>query len=85
MCIMAYGFAIDYLFRYISSNFIFAIELLWTPPEDLRSHTPEEYEHLHGSAQSGDVYAAAIILKEVFCRNGPYTENEDLDPKGRIV
>ena len=58
------------------------LELLWTSPEDLRSHTPEEYEHLRSSAPAGDVFGAGIILKEVFCRNGPYTEHEDLDPKG---
>ena len=32
---------------------------------------------------SADVYSAAIVLKEVFCRNGPFTEiEENLTNKG---
>ena len=29
-----------------------------------------------------DVYAMAIILKEVFARNGPYTEYEEMTSRG---
>jgi hypothetical protein len=31
----------------------------------------------------GDIYAAAIILKEIFARNEPYSEYEDLSPIGK--
>ena len=34
------------------------------------------------SSQEGDVYGVAIILKEIFARNGPYTELDDFDPDG---
>lgn len=33
-------------------------------------------------SQEGDIYASAIILKEVITRSGPYTEYEELLPKG---
>lgn len=33
-------------------------------------------------SQEGDIYASAIIIKEIVTRSGPYTEYEDLTPKG---
>ena len=34
------------------------------------------------ASQEGDVYSVAIIIKEIFARNGPYTEHDDEDPDG---
>ena len=38
------------------------------------------------SYQEADIYAGAIILKEIFARNGPYTEQEDdMEPDGKTL
>jgi hypothetical protein len=63
--------------------------LYWTAPEHLREH----YSDLNGplpmklrsGSQEGDMYAVAIIVKEVFCRNGPYTEHEAMEPIGKSL
>lgn len=70
-----------------------AVELQWTAPEILRAMNPAESRRVStlsagGGTQRGDrntckstpeadIYAMAIIMKEVFARNGPYTEYED--------
>ena len=33
-------------------------------------------------SQAGDLYSAAVVIKEVFARNDPYTEYEDMDLAG---
>ena len=50
--------------------------LFWASPEILRNILKEKSPQKIGS-QEGDIYAAAVILKELFSRNGPYTEFED--------
>lgn len=32
---------------------------------------------------SGDIYSIGVIVKEVFCRNEPYSEFEAMTPNGR--
>ena len=54
--------------------------LFWTAPELLRE--ADENWNVNGMSSEGDMYSGAIILKEIFARNGPYTENEDDSPKG---
>ena len=67
--------------------------LLWTCPEVLReaweklpppssstdasTMEPLPLATMYAETQAADIYAAGVILKEVFCRNGPYTEFED--------
>ena len=46
----------------------------WVAPEFLRG-TADVTDS--SSQQAADVYAAAIIIKEVFARNGPYTEYQE--------
>lgn len=40
---------------------------------------------LVGKSTAGDIYAAAIILKEAFARNAPYTEHDDFSPMGERI
>ncbi len=63
--------------------------LFWTAPETLREYgqdvreLPPTCRCRHGA---GDMYAAGIILKEVFCRNEPYHElDEQYEPKGKVT
>ena len=35
-------------------------------------------------SQAGDLYSAAVVIKEVFARNDPYTEYEDMDLGGML-
>ena len=58
-------------------------ELSWTAPELLNSVDKEG--RVTQSSQEGDIYAAAIILKEIFARNGPYTELDYMSPEGRYT
>lgn len=51
-------------------------ELLWSSPEILRGEENVD-------RQKCDMYSAGIIFKEVFCRNGPYTEYESMLPAGK--
>ncbi|CAH1779392.1 unnamed protein product [Owenia fusiformis] len=51
-------------------------ELFWTPPEDLAISLDEKT-----GTKPSDMYACGIIIKEILCRNGPYTEFEELTPK----
>ena len=56
--------------------------LFWVAPEYLRG-TAEVTDA--SSQQAADVYAVAIIIKEIFARNGPYSEQQDIfgyDPEG---
>ncbi|XP_050410936.1 atrial natriuretic peptide receptor 2 [Patella vulgata] len=52
--------------------------LFWTAPELLR-------KRLEGNrrerTQEGDIYALAIILKEILCKNGPYAEDVQMPAK----
>lgn len=71
------------------------IELQWVAPELLRAALQKEGRKTSLAkkdgatkstmSQEGDIYASAIILKEVFARNGPYTEYEDLTPEGMYM
>ena len=55
-------------------------ELMWTAPELLRSLDKEG--RVTKATQEADIYAGAIILKEIFLRNGPYTEQDYMMPEG---
>ena len=63
--------------------------LFWTAPELLRldHHGSHGYQPVgrDGMSQEGDVYACAVILKELFSRSGPYTEYDEMDPSGKHV
>ncbi|WAR01746.1 ANPRA-like protein [Mya arenaria] len=57
--------------------------LFWTPPEYLRKILRKEV--VNGSVH-GDVYALGIIMKELVCRNEPYsTETANYTPKEIIT
>ncbi len=61
------------------------LEYFWTAPELLSSNLLDDKQHhFHHppSTPPGDIYSVGIILKEIFCRNGPYTEYDELSPKG---
>ena len=72
------------------------LELYWTAPELLRS-SDEGRKTSNSSglgklkkksvrmSAEGDIYAVAIILKEVFARNSPYSEYDDVSPKGQLL
>ncbi len=49
---------------------VYVSEFLWTAPESLAAALAGK----HRPSQEADIYAAAIILKELFARNGPYSE-----------
>lgn len=66
-------------------------DLLWTAPELLRqeyvrptsgSQKREFYRKLV-NLQKCDVYSFAIILQEFHTRKGPYSNNSNLDTKGK--
>jgi hypothetical protein len=73
-------------------------ELQWSAPELLRAMNPVENRRISTLSAGGatmqrkdrppkatpeaDVYAVAVILKEVFARNGPYTEYEEMTARG---
>lgn len=72
-------------------------EQLWTAPELLRvsnegrkSSTSSvlakgaKKQQATPMSQEGDIYACAIIIKEVMTRTGPYTEYEYFTPKGTV-
>ena len=72
------------------SGLFFCAGLMWTPPEVLRDLSKNEWDKeniaemrgLDYPTPQGDIYAFGIVLKEVFSRNGPYTEYDDLSSKG---
>ena len=49
----------------------------WLAPEQLSS-----WPDRPACSPEVDVYAAGVVLKEVFCRNTPYSECEDLEIDG---
>ena len=63
-------------------------DLQWTSPELLHKyyadlkHTRYRYDV---GTQAADIYSVGIIMKEVFARNDPYTEYEDMELKGIIL
>ena len=54
------------------------IGLQWVAPEHLQDVDLDNITDDVDGSQAGDVYAAAIIVKEIFARNGPYTEYDDV-------
>ena len=73
--------------QYSEDDNVFSAELYWTPPEELRNSTEDDdvdtvSDSCRCHTSAGDIYAAGIILKETFCRNSPYHDQEDLlEPK----
>ncbi|XP_052801553.1 atrial natriuretic peptide receptor 1-like isoform X2 [Mya arenaria] len=62
---------------------VYYSRLFWTPPEYLRKILRKEV--VNGSVH-GDVYALGIIMKELVCRNEPYsTETANYTPKEIIT
>ncbi len=77
-----------FCFIIIQSSLLFLLYpgLFWTAPETLREYG-QNVDALPATCrchhQAGDVYAVGVILKEVFCRNEPYSEvAEQYGPKG---
>ena len=57
-------------------------ELFWTAPEILRKILKKEaYEN----TSSADVFAIGVIMKELLCRNEPYSSQTHLSPKGNFL
>ncbi|ELT98088.1 hypothetical protein CAPTEDRAFT_128612, partial [Capitella teleta] len=54
--------------------------LYWTAPELMTSTSKDGFPTVQSKTVAGDIYAAAVILKEVFARNEPYSEYDDLSP-----
>ena len=63
------------------------LDLQWISPEILRQYyvdlTNVRYRYDVGT-RAGDIYSVGIIMKEVFARNDPYTEYEDMELKGSM-
>ena len=57
--------------------------MFWCAPELL--HTVDKDGNITKCSSEADIYAASIILKELFARNGPYTEYDDyMMPEGTV-
>ena len=54
--------------------------MFWMAPEILREINRKDKSK---PTSQVDIYSYGVIMKELFCRNGPYTEYEDYTPKGK--
>ena len=63
-------------------------DLQWTSPEMLRNYY-SDLSHVHirhdVGTQPGDIYSIGVIIKEIFARNDPYAEHEDMGLMGKTV
>lgn len=54
-------------------------ELLWRPPEYLRTSVP-------APTKAGDMYAAGIVMQEIILRSGPFgLESGNMTVDGTLV
>lgn len=71
------GFFIVYKGNVLDTIFFCVSEKFWTAPELLKADSKT------CPSPETDIYSVGVILKEMFCRNSPYSEY-DLEPEGKI-
>ncbi|XP_053384657.1 atrial natriuretic peptide receptor 1-like [Mercenaria mercenaria] len=60
----------------------FYAKLFWTAPEILRKILKKE---VYENTSQADVYATGVLIKELLCRNEPYSTHTHLTPKEIII